>query len=71
MKKSGYAKWFCIGLLIAIIAFDIYLDRNEEQSTISQWVLEKCRENPHLPLYIGFGFGVVFGHITWPQKRKG
>jgi len=70
MKRGNYAKWGMIILLVAIIAFDIYLDRNAEQSTISQWTLQQCRDNPHIVLYIGLGFGIVFGHIVWPQKRN-
>lgn len=69
MKKGNYAKWFMIILLIAIIAFDIYLDQNAEQLTISQWTLKQCEDNPHIVLYIGLGFGIVFGHIVFPQKR--
>lgn len=70
-KKTGkYAKWFLIFLLVATIVVDVYLDKNEEQQTISQWVLDVVREKPFLPFYVGIGIGFPLGHMLWPQKRK-
>jgi len=69
-KSSKYAQWFLVGLLISIIVFDVYLDRNDKQQTISQWVLAVCIEYPFLPFYIGIGIGYPLGHMTWPQKKK-
>ena len=70
MSKSGkYAKWFLIGLLVAVVAFDIYLDADDAQQTISQWVLAGCLKYPLIPFYIGVGIAYPLGHMTWPQKR--
>ena len=68
-KSNKYVMWFCIAVLAVVVVFDIYLDRNDKQQTISQWVLTGCLKYPLIPFYIGVGIGYPLGHMTWPQKR--
>ena len=69
-KSNKYAMWFLIGILAAVIVFDIYLDANDTQQTISQWVLACCLKYPLLPFYIGIGIGSIRTYNVATEEIK-
>jgi hypothetical protein len=58
-------KWFILASLVLIIGYDIFaVLKDGEQATISAVLLGWSREYPPLTL----AFGVLMGHLFWPQK---
>jgi len=75
MTSKEITKWTLFSLLliivITIISVDVYLIYFRVESvSISNNILEWSGKHPILPLSIGFIFGVLSGHLLWPQDIK-
>jgi len=55
-------KWFCWGAFAVIIAYDVWVAVHHGL-TISAALKQTNHEYPVL----GFGWGVLSGHLFWPQ----
>jgi hypothetical protein len=61
------ASWFLLLVVLGIGAADFWLlDRYGPTGTISNAILESCRVHPVIP----FLFGLLMGHLFWPQVVK-
>jgi hypothetical protein len=63
-------QWTLIGVTFALVCYDAaVMSREGVNTTISRVVLQWSQNNPLIP----FAFGIVCGHLFWPQpveKRK-
>lgn len=51
---------------VALVSWDIYAAVNGvDGDTISQVIFKGAQEHPSMP----FSFGVLMGHLFWPQRR--
>ena len=63
------AAWILVGGgLIAIVFYEL-LAVAQHWTTISQWVWGASAQ-PAVPFLFGLGFGVLFGHFFFPQRRR-
>jgi hypothetical protein len=56
-----------IGVVVLLIAWDIYVYTSPDtRDTISEVVLGFSRDHP----VVGVVFGILLGHLLWPQRVK-
>lgn len=61
------AKWVLIGITILITVSDVLFATNHKAGdTYSETILHYALEHPVIP----FCFGVLAGHLMWPQFIK-
>jgi hypothetical protein len=58
-------KWFIWGAFLTIVAYDVWI-ATHHGLTISAALKQTNQEYPVL----GFGWGVLSGHLFWPQKIR-
>jgi hypothetical protein len=69
MEKKG--KIACIGLgvfIASVLIFDLWLDGNPKEMTISQAVRDAGQRLPWLKWAVGAGFVWLFVHLFWRWK---
>jgi len=59
--------YILIAAIVLLIGWDIFAYiKGGGEATISSVILDTSKEFPPLP----FAFGVLCGHLFWPQKDK-
>ena len=70
MEKKGKIAWFgVIVIVVGIAIFDLWLDGDPEQMTISQMALDAGQRNPLIIVIVGVLFIWLFGHLFWRWKN--
>lgn len=62
-KTSFKTTWVILAVALLLGAWDIWA-RSSPGGTISEVILSSARQSPLLP----FLFGVLCGHLFWPQQ---
>lgn len=80
MKKGKIAFYGTLVFIGAILLFDLWLDRNPDQMTISQMALDAGQRHPYIIIIVAAFFVWMFVHLfwrwknlwrkVWPQKRS-
>jgi hypothetical protein len=59
--------WILFAVTIALIAWDVHVATNAVRGdTISELILFWAHQHPTLP----FAFGILMGHLFWPQIER-
>jgi hypothetical protein len=67
MKDRHKTIAILIGVVVLLVAWDIYAYTSPDtRDTISEVVLGFSQDHPA----VGIAFGILLGHILWPQRIK-
>ena len=68
MNPKNFKRTGCIvaAFVAAIFGVDVWLALGEGSPTISEWILKYSSEYIMIP----FAFGILAGHLFWPQYKK-
>lgn len=70
MSKSGKIAWYgVIAIIVLVVVFDLWLDRNSAQETISQMAFRRAREDPVIFFIVGGLFVWLYIHLFWRWKN--
>lgn len=70
MEKKGKIAWYGVLIFIgAVLLFDLWLDNNPEQMTISQMALDAGQRNPWIIVATIAGFVWLIVHMFWRWKN--
>lgn len=59
-----------ISLPLAAIGWDIYAAVTDVNATFSVILADILPKSPMIPYAIGFGSGLLVGHIFWPVRKS-
>lgn len=70
MKKNGKIAWIGVLVIIGLVViFDLWLDRNPDQMTISQMAYHRAREDPWIFYVVGGLFVWLYVHLFFRWKN--
>lgn len=65
LPAAEFTTWFLVFLTMTVVCFDVFIGyRHGADVTVSRQLLLLGSRYPIL----AFGFGVLLGHIFWPQR---
>jgi hypothetical protein len=68
MTTKTWTLIFMAAILVAIIVYDTVMATNGiKGDTISEITLRYAIKHPISIFCFGMGFGILFGHLFWPQ----
>lgn len=68
--KTGKIAWYgVIVIVVGIVIFDLYLDGNPDQMTISQMAFDAGQRNPWIIVIVGVFFVWLFVHLFFRWKN--
>ena len=68
--RKGKIAWYGVLVFIgAVLLFDLWLDRNPDQMTISQMALDAGQKHPYIIIIVGLFFVWLFVHLFWRWKK--
>lgn len=66
-KSKKITIWLMLGAAATLIGWDVVVAANKEKGdTISEILIKTARKHP----VISFAWGVLSGHLFWPQKVR-
>ncbi len=70
VTKTGKWAWYGVLAIIGlVILFDVFLDGNDEQMTISQMAYDAGQRHPYIIVIVGAAFVFLFVHLFLKWKR--
>lgn len=62
------ASWILIAITVSVVIFDVFFATDlKKGNTFSEVILRFSMDHPVIP----FAFGVLSGHLMWPQFITG
>ena len=69
MKKGKIAFYGVLVLVAGFLIFDLWLDRDPEQMTISQMAFDAGQRNPYIIIIVAAFFVWLVVHLFWRWKN--
>jgi hypothetical protein len=70
-KVAAITMYLMLAALVGLIVWDVVVATNKDRGdTISEITLAASVQQPHSGFIVGLAFGILVGHLWWPQVIK-